>query len=101
MDLVNFLNSWATSSSRHTAISTTRHTTIRSTTRRLVYFHHDWIHDTLKLLLFCLELILLGQLILIEPIKGFLNSFLNLVFVVASNLSLSFSSCNVLRMVKQ
>merc|ERR1719223_517828 len=52
----------------------------------LVDLHHDWVHNALELLLFCFELILLGHLVLVQPVEGLLHSLLDFVFVVTLKL---------------
>merc|ERR1719498_991331 len=90
--LVYFLNCWATSTTWcSTSIkASTRHATLwhATTASSLVHLHHNWIHDTLKLLLLGLKFILLRELILVQPVEGLLHSFLNLVFVVTLKLIL-------------
>merc|ERR1719152_553106 len=54
----------------------------------LVHLHHDGIHDSFQLLLLGLELVLLGKLVLVQPVKGILNCLLNLVLVVTLKLVL-------------
>merc|ERR1712046_370711 len=90
---VNFLNGWATATTGSSSkIATTWHAAAHvrtgATTSGLVDFHHDWIHNTLKLLLLGLELILLSQLILVKPIKSVLDSLLNVVLVTSLELVL-------------
>merc|ERR1712066_1124250 len=89
VNLVDFLDCW-TSASAGTSISTTRHTTIWRTTCSLVHFHHDRIHDAFKLLLLRLKLVFFGQLILIKPIKRFLDCFLDFILVITLKLILEF-----------
>merc|ERR1719379_2880487 len=71
-----------------TAVASARHVrhAAFTTTCRLVDLHHDRVHDAFKLFLLCLKFVLLGKLILIEPIKGFLDCFFNLVLIVALKL---------------
>merc|ERR1719162_1042435 len=86
---IDFLDSWAAGTPWCSAIhATTWHSTLghATTASSLVDLHHDWVHNTLKLLLFRLELILLSHLVLVEPVECFLNCFLNLVLVVALKL---------------
>merc|ERR1719384_2313773 len=47
----------------------------------LVDFHHNGVYDSFKLLLFSLKFILLGQLVLVKPIKSLLHCSFNLLFV--------------------
>merc|ERR1719373_343191 len=49
----------------------------------LVHLHHDRIDDTLKLLLLGLKFVLLGQLVLVQPVKCLLHGFFNFLFVAA------------------
>merc|ERR1712078_838512 len=82
--LIHLLNCWAASSWRSTATeAATWHSTFWHTTTTccLVDLHHDRIHDTLQFLLLCFELILLSQLVLVQPIQSLLNSFFDLVLV--------------------
>merc|ERR1719359_914574 len=82
---INLLDCWTTGTSWWgvTIHTTTRHAALWTAACSLVHFHHDWVHDTLNLLLLRLELILLGKLVLVQPIQRFLNRLLNLVFVVS------------------
>merc|ERR1719221_1878671 len=52
-----------------------------ATACRLVHLHHDRVHHALKLLLLGLELVLLRQLVLVEPIQRVLHGFLDLLLV--------------------
>merc|ERR1712188_25361 len=76
VDLVNLLDGWATAatgtwrSAAKVWHAATRHATVSSSS--LVHLHHDGIHHALKLLLLCLEFVLLCQLVLVEPVKGVL-----------------------------
>merc|ERR1712228_12545 len=54
----------------------------------LVEFHHDGIHDTFEVLLFPFEFVLFSKLILIEPLKGLLDGFFNLLSVTGLKLVL-------------
>merc|ERR1719163_1372100 len=78
---INFFHRGTAASSGHS--STSRHSPLRHTTTTccLVYFHHDWVDNSLQLFLFGFELILLSQLILVKPIKTLLNSCFNFLFV--------------------
>merc|ERR1712216_1094580 len=89
---VNLLDCWAAGTSWWgVSIHTTaRHATFWTTACGLIHFHHDWVHDTLNLLLLRLELILLGQLVLVQPIQSLLNGLLNLVFVITLEFVLQF-----------
>merc|ERR1740117_40066 len=89
--LIHFLDSWTAGTPWSSAIhATTWHSTFRHATTAscLVNLHHDWVHDTLKLLLLRLELILLSHLVLVEPVKCLLNCLLDLVLVVTLELLL-------------
>merc|ERR1711976_1120725 len=77
---VHFLHSWATAA--------TSIVSAKSTSSSLVDFHHDGIHNSLELLLPCLEFILFRQLILVEPIQCLLDSLLDLVLVITFELVL-------------
>merc|ERR1740117_2345377 len=91
--LIHFLDSWAAGTPWGSAIHATAwHSTFGHATAAscLVDLHHDWVHDTLKLLLFRLELILLSHRVLVEPVECFLNCLLNLVLVVAFELLFEF-----------
>merc|ERR1719263_1988990 len=82
---VDLLDSWATGSSTTCGTTHVWHAASRhaiSTTSSLVDLHHDWIYNAFELLLLGLEFILLGQLVLVQPVKGFLDCLLNLVFVI-------------------
>merc|ERR1712071_241106 len=61
-----------------------------ATASSLVYLHHDRIDYTFQFLLFALELVLLGELVLIEPIQRFLDSVLDLLLVPRLKLFLQF-----------
>merc|ERR1740117_1496014 len=91
---INLFDCWATSAAwRGAPITATRHATLRHATTAtcsLVDFHHDWVHDTLNLLLLGLELILLGKLILVQPIQSLLNRLFNLIFVITLKFVLQF-----------
>merc|ERR1719453_1032583 len=84
--LIDLLDSWATCGTTtcgttHVWHAATRHT-ISTTTSGLVDLHHDWIDNALNFFLLGLEFILLSQLVLVEPVQGFLDCLLNLVFVI-------------------
>merc|ERR1719375_324289 len=90
-NLVYLLNCGASAAACRVIVETsTRHATrsIWRTTCSLVDLHHDRVHNALEFFLLGLKLILLGELILIQPVKGFLNSLLNLVLVIALKLVL-------------
>merc|ERR1712003_558628 len=65
---VNLFDSW-TSASAATWHTTARHTSFWHATATccLIYLHHDGVDDAFDFLLLCLELILFGQLVLVEP----------------------------------
>merc|ERR1719263_2719349 len=82
---VDLLDGWATCGTTtcgttHVWHAASRHTI--STASSLVDLHHDWIYNALKFLLLGLEFILLSQLVLVKPVKAFLDCLLNLVFVI-------------------
>merc|ERR1719263_2349537 len=82
---VDLLDGWATGcttcgGTTHVWHAASRHAI--STTSSLVDLHHDGIHNALKFLLLGLKFILLSQLVLVQPVKGFLDCLLNLVFVI-------------------
>merc|ERR1719253_1412715 len=88
---IHLFNCWtATSTWRGIAIHTSRHATLGhpTTTCSLVDFHHDWVHNSLQLFLLCLKLVLFSKLVLVQPIQGFLNCRLDLVFVITLELLL-------------
>merc|ERR1719215_1532162 len=62
---VNFFHSWTA-----------------RTTSCLIYLHHDWIDNPLELFLLSFEFFFLSELILVQPIQGFLHGFFNLFFIV-------------------
>merc|ERR1719272_985230 len=83
---VHLLNSRSTAATWHAAsvVETTPwhaalwHTTATS---RLVDLHHDGVHDTFNFLLLRFELVLFGELILVQPIQGILHRLLDLFLV--------------------
>merc|ERR1711953_1142240 len=80
---INLLDSWPTTSTT-TWHTTTWHTTtwhVTAPTCCLVYLHHNRVDNAFDLFLLRLELILLGQLILIEPIQRFLHCRFDLLLV--------------------
>merc|ERR1719506_3219569 len=80
--LIDLLDGWAT---------TAGHTTLRhftTATCSLVNLHHDWVHDTLKLLLLVFKLLLLCKLILVQPVESLLHGLLDFVLIVALELVL-------------
>merc|ERR1711972_1227379 len=81
----------ATTRGRTTSETATQHATlwhITSTTCRLVYLHHDRVHDTLNLLLLCLKLVLLRKLVLVKPIERVLHRLFDLLLVTRLELIL-------------
>merc|ERR1712066_1036425 len=84
---IHFFNRGATSapwcSTSHIRHSASGHPT---TTCSLVDLHHDWIHNTFKLLLLGFEFILLSKLILVKPIQCVLHGLFNLVLVITFKL---------------
>merc|ERR1712048_933340 len=89
---INLLNSGAGASTGGTASSKAAagHASLWHATaaRGLVHLHHDGVHNSFQLLLLGLELVLLGELILVEPIEGVLDGLLNLVLVITLELVL-------------
>merc|ERR1712113_1261682 len=82
--LVNLLDCRTTGTTRCCAIKpTTRHASLwhATTSGSLVDLHHDWVHHSFQLLLLPLELLLLGQLILVQPVEGLLDCSFDLLFV--------------------
>ena len=81
--LVNLLNGWASATARSTTHATTRHATFwhAAAPCGLVHLHHDGVHDALKLLLLGLELILLRELILVQPVQCLLHCGFDLLLV--------------------
>merc|ERR1719231_233828 len=71
----------ASTSARHTARHVW-HTTF-TTSSGLVDLHHDRVHDSFELLLLSFELLLLCQLVLVEPVQCFLHGCFNLIFVTS------------------
>merc|ERR1719263_1038412 len=88
---VDLLNSWASAAATATSGTHVWHATsthVRCTTSCLVNLHHDGVHHALQLLLLGLELILLGQLVLVEPIQSLLDCLLDVVLVITLELVL-------------
>merc|ERR1711884_70920 len=83
--LINLLHGGATCAScGGSSETTTGHSSLRhptATTRGLVHLHHDGVDYPLQLLLLAFKFILLGKLVLVEPIQGLLDSILNLLLV--------------------
>merc|ERR1712187_954188 len=81
--LVDLLNGWATAATATAWHTTAWHTTLwhTTTTSCLVDLHHNGIDDPFEFLLLCLEFILFGHLVLVEPIQRVLDSFLDFLFV--------------------
>merc|ERR1719253_559454 len=80
---VNFFHSWTASSASWCTARHIWHTVgTTATASCLIHFHHDWIDDSLELFLLGLELVFLSELVLVQPVQCFLNSFFNLFFVV-------------------
>merc|ERR1719276_269929 len=91
--LVNFFDSWAAAATTGgtTEVTAARHAAAlrhATTTSCLVDLHHDWVHHAFKLLLLGLELILLCQLVLVQPVKCLLDCLLDLVLVITLELVL-------------
>merc|ERR1719198_1320440 len=76
---------WGTThaSSRHAALGHAA-----TAARSLVDLHHDRVHSAFELLLLCLELVLLRELVLIEPVKAVLHGLLDLLLVAILELFL-------------
>merc|ERR1719161_2053505 len=76
---IYFLHSWAAGTTRRSSTikATAWHATFWHATSSscLVNLHHNWVHHTLKFFLLGLEFILLSQLVFVEPVERFLNSF--------------------------
>merc|ERR1719375_2282723 len=92
-NLVYLLNCGASAAACCVIVKTSAGHATRSiwrTTCSLVDLHHDRVHNALEFFLLGLKLVLLGELILIKPVKGFLHSLLNLVLVVALELVFEF-----------
>merc|ERR1719419_1630540 len=89
---VHLLHSRAAGTARRgTATAAARHATFGHATaaaRCLVDLHHDGVHDALEFLLLGLELVLLSQLVFVEPVKGVLHRLFNLFLVPALELVL-------------
>merc|ERR1719223_2077029 len=85
--LVNFLDSWAAAATTGgtTEVTALRHAT---TTSCLVDLHHDGVHHAFKLLLLGLELILLCELVLVQPVKCLLDCLLDLILIITLELVL-------------
>merc|ERR1719198_342937 len=79
---VHLLDSGATGTSARRGTAT-RHASFWHTSSAcsLVNLHHDWIHDSLQLLLLAIKLIFLCQLVLVQPIQGFLHCTLDFLLV--------------------
>eukprot|EP00438_Fugacium_kawagutii_P026006 Skav207367 [mRNA] locus=scaffold3618:26202:26651:+ [translate_table: standard] len=88
--LVDLLDRWASAAARSTTHATTRHASFWHTTATcsLVDLHHDGVHNALELLLLGLKLILLGKLILVQPVQRLLHSRLDLLLVARLKLVL-------------
>mmetsp|Transcript_15414 Transcript_15414/g.36333 ORF Transcript_15414/g.36333 Transcript_15414/m.36333 type:complete len:248 (+) Transcript_15414:135-878(+) len=88
--LVNLLNGRAAGAPGGSAHAATRHATLghATTAGRLVDLHHDGVHDALELLLLGLELVLLSELVLVQPVQGLLHGALDLLLVAALELVL-------------
>merc|ERR1739844_259474 len=89
--LVDLLDRWTTSTTRCCTIKpTTRHASLwhSSTPSSLIDFHHDWVHDSLQLLLLPFKFILLSQLVFVEPVERLLDCSLDLLFVPSLELLL-------------
>merc|ERR1711972_790437 len=74
--LVNLLDCRTTGTTRCCAIKpTTRHASLwhPTTSGSLVDLHHNGVHDSFQLFLLPLELVLLGQLIFVQPVECLLD----------------------------
>merc|ERR1719454_427159 len=89
---IHLLNRWATCASarRGCAAGHATHVWHTAATRCLVHLHHYWVHDALDLLLLRLELILLSELVLVEPVQSLLHRLLDLFFVAVFKFVLEF-----------
>merc|ERR1712183_525843 len=69
---IHLLNRWATRAStrRGCAAGHATHVWHAAAPRCLVHLHHYRVHDALALLLLPLDLILLSELVLVEPVQG-------------------------------
>merc|ERR1719378_548924 len=91
--LVNLLNGWATGATgSRRGTSEVRHTAARHaatiSSGSLVNLHHDRVHHTLKLLLLGFELVLLCQLVLVQPVEGVLDGLFDGLLVATLELVL-------------
>merc|ERR1712151_380996 len=89
---IHLLNCWATRASarRGCAARHATHVWHAAATRCLVHLHHYRVHHPLDLLLLRLELILLSELVLVEPVQGLLHRLLDLFFVAVFKFVLEF-----------
>merc|ERR1711939_145919 len=87
---VHLLDSWAAATPWCTAHIVSWHSTFwhATTACGLIDFHHDGVDNPFKLLLLCLEFILLGQLVLVQPVQSLLHGLLDLVLVITLELLL-------------
>merc|ERR1712137_520390 len=83
MGSVHLLHSGPGATTWRATHTTARHASLRhfTTTSGLVYLHHDGVHDALELLLLPFELVLLGQLVLVQPVQSILHGLLDFLFV--------------------
>merc|ERR1719265_1352194 len=84
--LVDLLDSWASAATRSRTGAWHATHVAAASTGSLVHFHHDGIHDALDLLLLGLELILLGKLVLVQPVQSLLHGSLDLLLVTSLEL---------------
>merc|ERR1719221_1696118 len=90
---VDLLNSWATGAgtrwgATHTSPGHAAFGHAATTARRLVDLHHDGVHNALELFLLSFELVLLRQLVLVEPVQAILHGLLDLLLVAILELIL-------------
>merc|ERR1719191_1437618 len=91
ISLVDLLDSRAGAAARRAAAhAAARHAALghAAATCSLVDLHHDRVHDALELLLLCLELVLLGKLVLVKPVQALLDRLLDLLLVAVFELIL-------------
>merc|ERR1711998_149415 len=100
---VHLLDGWAAATTWCTAHVVSWHSTFwhATTACGLIDFHHDRVDNPFKLLLFCLEFIISANWFLSNQSRASCTAFSILSLSSPSNFSFSFSSCKVLRIVKQ
>jgi hypothetical protein len=81
IDLVDLLDGWATSWCITTTAWSTTHTThvwhATLSASRLVDLHHDWVNNSLNLLLLSLELISLSELVAVKAKQKEIEAIVN------------------------